>query len=105
MSARKLVLKPILTKISVLKHLDHVPGEGLGGRRRRPKLDKSGQKLKESKVFLCQETRKTSSFCAPHGATIILSTRMILYSSRPKYITISGIGTDTGSRNLVQSQK
>ena len=69
-SARKLVLKPILAKISVLKHLDHVPGEGLGGRRRRPKLDKSGQKLKELKVFLCPETRKTSSFCAPHGATI-----------------------------------
>ena len=65
-----MVLKPILAKISVLKHLDHVPGEGLGGRRRRPKLDKSGQKLKELKVFLCPETRKTSSFCAPHGATI-----------------------------------
>ena len=78
MSARKLVLKPILAKISVLKHLDHVPGEGLGVRRRRPKLDKSGQKLKESKVFLCPETRKTSSFCAPHGAIQALFDQTIL---------------------------
>ena len=72
-SARNKVFKPILAKISVHKHLNHVPWDGLGGRRRRPKLDKFGRKTKELKVFLCVDTLKTSSFCAPHGATIRLS--------------------------------
>ena len=94
MSARNKVLKPILAKISVHKHLDHVPREGLGGRRRRPKLDKFGQKLKELKVFCVQNHEKTSSFSAPHGATICPPDSLLLapkvhndlrYSSASQY--------------------
>ena len=57
-SARNKVFKLILVKISVHKHLDHVPWDGLGGRRRRPKLDKFGRKTKELQVFLCVDTQK-----------------------------------------------